>query len=47
MSQRLQREGEGAYVLTLSLSSLTRVTLYKGGGALTTNYTCVIEVKVL
>ena len=26
---RLQREGEGAYVVTFSLSSLTRLTSYK------------------
>ena len=48
MSQQcLQREEEGAYVVTFSLSSLTRVTSYKGGGALTTYYTCVIGLKVL
>ena len=32
----LQREGEGAYVATFSLSSLTRATSYKSVGALAT-----------
>ena len=40
----LQREGEGVYVVTFSLSSLTRATSYKEGGALTTYYICVIEL---
>ena len=32
----LQREGEGAYVVTFPLSSLTRITSWQGGGVLTT-----------
>ena len=36
MNQLLQREGEGAYVVTASLSSLTTTTSWERGGVLTT-----------
>ena len=41
----LTRKGEGAYVVAFSLSSLTRATSYKRGGAITTYYICVIELQ--
>ena len=36
MNQQLQREGEGAYVVTFSLSSITRLGSWERGGILTT-----------
>ena len=36
MNQQLQREGEGAYVVTFSLSSLTSTASWERGGVLTT-----------
>ena len=34
--QQLQREGEGAYMVTFSLSSLTSTAYWERGGVLTT-----------
>ena len=42
MNQLLQREGEGAYVVIFSLSSLTRITSWERGGDLNTYRICVI-----
>ena len=43
MSQRLQREGEDAYVVTFALSYLTRTASWERGGDLTTYILCVIR----
>ena len=42
MNQQLQREGESAYVVTFSLSSLSRTPSWERGGAFTTYEICVI-----
>ena len=47
MNQQLQREGEGAYVVTFLLRSLIKTTSWERGGVLTTNEICVIGLKVL
>ena len=43
MNQQLQREREGAYVVTFSLCSLTTTASWERGGDLTTYEICVIR----
>ena len=42
LSQQVQREGENAYVVTFSPSSLTRTASWERDGDLTTYRICVI-----
>ena len=44
-NQRLQKRGEGAFVVTLSLYSLTTTTSWARSGDLTTYLLCAIGIK--